>query len=77
MLIVQIHPMISLYKCFGEQFKYHGHVINFMQNIEDYIEVLPLHPTKLQNIIIFTKKLIMLNLSSLPEATIYELLLSG
>lgn len=54
MLIAQTYPILTLYKQNGNQYKYSGHVINFIQNIEDYLELLPPHPDK--EFIIFVKK---------------------
>jgi hypothetical protein len=40
-LIARIHPVVSVYKIRGHQLGYHGHVINFPQNIKDFATKLP------------------------------------
>ena len=39
MLIAQIHPIVTLFRVQGNQWKYHGNVISFRQNIERYASV--------------------------------------
>lgn len=55
MLIAQIHPVISIYRLKGGQFGHSGNVINFRQNIQQYITKLPLHPKDLPSTLLFYK----------------------
>ena len=40
-LIARIHPVISVYRIKGGQFKYSGQVINFPQDVFDLVDSLP------------------------------------
>jgi len=56
MLIAQVHPVVSLYRVKGNQYKYGGNVISFRQNIEEYIGILPVLPSTLKSTILFSKE---------------------
>lgn len=55
MLIAQVHPVMSIFRIRGAQYWYSGNIINFRQNIEDYITKLPLNPSKLPSTLIFNR----------------------
>lgn len=55
MLIARVHPVVSIYRIKGAQYGYRGHVINFKQNISEYIKKLPIHPRDLPSTIIFNR----------------------
>ena len=56
MLIARIHPVVSIYRISGAQYGSTGYVINFRQNIEEYIKELPLPLNKLTSTLVFNKK---------------------
>lgn len=56
MLIAEVHPFVSFYKIRGAQYGYNGNIINFRQNIQNYITRLPVNPSLLPAILIFNKK---------------------
>ena len=55
MLIARCHPVVSLYRINGSQYGYSGNVINFKQNIEEYIDVLPRPLDELTSTLVFNK----------------------
>ena len=55
LLIAQVHPIISLWKIRGAQYAYSGNVINFRQDVNEYITKLPIDPSTLPSTIIFYK----------------------
>ena len=55
MLIARIHSVVSLYRINGSQHGYTANVINFKQNIEDYINVLPMLLHELTSTLVFNK----------------------
>ena len=55
MLIAKIHPVVSLYRIKGTQYGYSGNVINFKQNIQEYINELPIPFNKLTSTFVFNK----------------------
>ncbi|KAL7289539.1 hypothetical protein TKK_0016513 [Trichogramma kaykai] len=42
MLIVRVHPVVSLFRLNGNQYFYTGNVINFKQNVQEFIDELPI-----------------------------------
>ena len=52
MLIAQVFPMISVYKLRGSQHGYRGNVINFPQNVQEFVSKLPRHPSSLDVLVI-------------------------
>ncbi|KAL7290849.1 hypothetical protein TKK_0015583 [Trichogramma kaykai] len=55
MLISRVHPVVSLYRINGGQYAYSGSVINFTQNIHEYIDTLPLNVEELTSTILFNR----------------------
>ncbi|CAG8816966.1 1521_t:CDS:2, partial [Cetraspora pellucida] len=53
MLIAQVFPVMSVYKLRGGQYGYRGNVINFPQNVQEFITRLPRHPSSLDVLVIF------------------------
>lgn len=47
-----MHPVISVYKVRGQQYAYHGQVINFPQDVEGFASRLPHNPRHLSSILI-------------------------
>lgn len=56
LLIAQVHPIVSIFKIKSAQYAYSGNVINFRQNISEYIRRLPIHPKDLSSMILFNKE---------------------
>lgn len=56
MLIARVHPVVGMYRIRGAQYGYHGHVINFKQNIYDYLNKLPVHPKDLPSTFVFNRE---------------------
>ncbi|KAF2221256.1 hypothetical protein BDZ85DRAFT_283331 [Elsinoe ampelina] len=52
MLIARVHVHIELYQIRGQQWKYRGHIIIFLQNVGQVWDQLPLLPKDLQIVII-------------------------
>ena len=52
MLIVRVFPMISVYKLRGGQHGYRENVINFSQNVQEFVSKLPRHPSLLDVLVI-------------------------
>ncbi|KAL7297052.1 hypothetical protein TKK_0009478 [Trichogramma kaykai] len=55
MLISRVHPVVSLYRVNGGQYAYSGSVINFTQNIHEYIDTLPMNVEELTSTILFNR----------------------
>ena len=55
MLIARFHPIITIYRIQGNKYSYSGNIINFRQNINEYINKLPIHPKDLPSTLIFHK----------------------
>ncbi|KAL5727616.1 hypothetical protein ACHQM5_000795 [Ranunculus cassubicifolius] len=51
-LIARIHPMMSVYRVKGQQYKYSGNVINFAQDVNMVANVLPCRPADLSALLI-------------------------
>uniref|UniRef100_A0ABD2VSF2 DUF6570 domain-containing protein n=1 Tax=Trichogramma kaykai TaxID=54128 RepID=A0ABD2VSF2_9HYME len=51
MLISRVHPVVSLYRINGGQYAYSGSVMNFTQNIHEYIDTLPMNVKELTTIL--------------------------
>ncbi|KAL2481044.1 Uncharacterized protein Adt_34010 [Abeliophyllum distichum] len=54
-LIVRVHPMMSVYRVKGQQYKYSGNVINFAQDVNSIATVLPFKPSDLSAILIVNR----------------------
>ncbi|CAG8731877.1 2838_t:CDS:2 [Cetraspora pellucida] len=52
MLIAQIFPIISVYCLRGGQYAYRGNVINFPQDVREFITRLPCHPSSLDVLVV-------------------------
>ncbi|KAL7304776.1 hypothetical protein TKK_0003004 [Trichogramma kaykai] len=55
MLISRVHPVVSLYRVNGGQYAYSRSVINFTQNIHEYIDTLPMNVEELTSTILFNR----------------------
>ena len=55
-LIAKIHPVVSLYRMKGAIYGYSSNVINFEQNIQEYINKLPIPLNKLPLTFVFNKR---------------------
>ncbi|KAL5702521.1 hypothetical protein ACHQM5_027733 [Ranunculus cassubicifolius] len=55
MLIARVHPMMSVYRVRGQQYKYSGNVINFAQDVNEIAEKLPYKPEDLTAILVVNK----------------------
>jgi hypothetical protein len=44
MMIARVHPVITVYAVRGGQRKTKNHVVNFPQNVDRFVNTLPLHP---------------------------------
>lgn len=53
MVIAQVHTVISIRRFKGSQYIYNGNIINFPQNINDYVRVLPHIPSSLPYLLVF------------------------
>lgn len=51
-LIAAVHPVISVYRVKGQQYAYHGQVINFPQDVQGFATRLPHDPKILSSILI-------------------------
>ncbi|XP_026422477.1 uncharacterized protein LOC113318524 [Papaver somniferum] len=70
LLIARVHPMISVYRVKGQQYKYGGNVINFVRDVNEISKVLPHKPSDLDAILIVNKTDIEINeanIDGLPE----------
>lgn len=56
MMVAQVHPFVGLYRIRGAQYGYRGHIINFRQNISDYLKKLPVHPRDLPSTFLFNRQ---------------------
>jgi hypothetical protein len=52
MLIARIHVCMEVRQVRGHQYKYRGHVVNFLQNYEKVIDTLPLMPADLEIVLL-------------------------
>jgi hypothetical protein len=52
MLIAKCSPIIKVYKLKGGQISYGGHVISFNQDVQQFVNTLPRHPTQLGVVIV-------------------------
>ncbi|CAG8585309.1 10452_t:CDS:2, partial [Racocetra fulgida] len=52
MLIVQVFPIMVVYRLRGEQYGYRGNIINFPQDIEEFTTRLLWHPSSLNMLIV-------------------------
>ncbi|KAL5716090.1 hypothetical protein ACHQM5_017825 [Ranunculus cassubicifolius] len=52
LLIARVHPMMSVYRVKGQQYKYSGNVINFAQDVNMIAPTLPYKPADLSAILI-------------------------
>ncbi|KAF5194757.1 hypothetical protein FRX31_015656, partial [Thalictrum thalictroides] len=51
-LVARIHPVMSVYRVKGQQYKYSGNVINFEQDVNLIATILPIKPADLSAILI-------------------------
>ncbi|KAI3921315.1 hypothetical protein MKW92_046312 [Papaver armeniacum] len=51
-LIARVHPVMSVYRVKGQQYKYGGNVINFVQDVNAIAKVLPCKPKDLSAILV-------------------------
>ncbi|KAI3906030.1 hypothetical protein MKW92_041985 [Papaver armeniacum] len=51
-LIARVHPIMSVYRVKGQQYKYGGNVINFVQDVSSIAKVLPCKPEDLSAILV-------------------------
>ncbi|RGB30961.1 hypothetical protein C1646_764669 [Rhizophagus diaphanus] len=52
MLIAQVFPIVSVYNLSGGQYAYHGNIINFSQDIQEFVMRLSRNPSTLDLVII-------------------------
>ncbi len=52
MLIAQTFPIVSVYYLRGGQYAYSGNVINFPQDIGEFVSRLPRHPSTLDTLVV-------------------------
>jgi hypothetical protein len=55
-LIARVHPVVSVFRMRGQQRAYSGHVMNFVQRIEDIATRLPHNPRELDTIILLDRE---------------------
>ncbi|KAI3850140.1 hypothetical protein MKX03_011938 [Papaver bracteatum] len=51
-LIARVHPVMSVYRVKGQQYKYGGNVINFVHDVNAIAKVLPCKPNDLSAILV-------------------------
>lgn len=54
-LIARVHPVVSVYKIRGQQSGYSGHVMNFVQHVEQVATVLPHNLRTLNTVILLNR----------------------
>lgn len=54
-LIARVHPVVSVFKIRGQQRAYSGHVMNFVQHVEDIATRLPHDPRGLNTIVLLNR----------------------
>ena len=52
MLIAQIFPVVSVYNLPGGQYAYRGNIINFPQDVQEFVTRLPRDPSSLDLLIV-------------------------
>ena len=52
MLITRVFPVMSVYRLRGRQYGYRGNIINFSQNVQEFVAKLPRHPSSLDVLVI-------------------------
>ncbi|PKY46625.1 hypothetical protein RhiirA4_409171 [Rhizophagus irregularis] len=52
MLIAQVFPIVSVYNLPGGQYAYRGNIINFPQDVQEFVTRLPRNPSTLDLVII-------------------------
>ena len=52
MLIAQIFPVVSVYNLPGGQYTYRGNIINFLQDVQEFVTRLPRDPSSLDLLIV-------------------------
>src|SRR6266496_1225193 len=52
MLIARVFPVVSVYYLRGGQYGYRGNVINFPQDVQEFITRLPRHPSSLDMLVV-------------------------
>jgi len=52
MLIAQVFPVISVYTLPGGQHAYRGNIINFLQDVQEFVTRLPRDPSSLNLLIV-------------------------
>ncbi|CAG8734746.1 5060_t:CDS:1, partial [Gigaspora rosea] len=52
MLIAQIFPVVSIYYLRSGQYAYHGNVINFSQDVNEFVTQLPRHSSSLRILVV-------------------------
>jgi hypothetical protein len=55
-LIARVHPVVSVFRIRGQQRTYSGHVMNFVQRIENLADQLPHDPRNLNTIILLDRE---------------------
>jgi len=55
-LIARVHPVVSLFKIRGQQRAYSGHVMNFIQHVEQVAARLPHDPRNLNSIVLLNRE---------------------
>ena len=56
MLVARVYPIISFHQVKGSQCKYSGHVVNFFQNINNFVNELPRKVSELTSLIVVKRK---------------------
>ncbi|KAL7291692.1 hypothetical protein TKK_0014482 [Trichogramma kaykai] len=55
MLIARVHPVISIFRIHGNQYAYSGNVINFRQEVQSFVNELPVDIRKIPSILSVNK----------------------
>ncbi|CAG8797158.1 40598_t:CDS:2, partial [Gigaspora margarita] len=53
MLIAQVFPIISVFILHGGQYAYSGNIINFLQDLQEFVTQLPCNPSTLDFLIVW------------------------
>ena len=56
LMIARIHPVLSVFRIQGQQFKYSGNVINFPQDVQGFAQSLPHNPANISGLVLVRKR---------------------
>ena len=56
LMIARIHPVLSVFRIQGQQFKYSGNVINFPQDVQGFAQSLPHNPANIAGLVLVRKR---------------------